>query len=75
MKRANYLDLNKLPVPGGWEKAGWYYAHPIPGNTIPNDDKELAREQGMVAVGLARQLRGSPGYNPSNPLIEFFPNN
>jgi uncharacterized protein RhaS with RHS repeats len=73
MPRANYLDVMNLPIPNGWEKAGWYYAHPIHGNLIPDDDKAVARDHNWVAVGLAPPIRGSPGYHPGQPLIEFYP--
>jgi hypothetical protein len=69
MKRANYLDIKHLPVPNGWTKAGWYYSHPVRGNTIPADDKELAPDYGYKVVGFAPNANRAVTY----PMIEFYP--
>lgn len=76
MREANYLVLHghdALPVPKGWEKVGLHYAHPIPGNTIPDDDKQVARDHGWTVVGAAPPLRPGAYYNVNNPMIEVYP--
>jgi RHS repeat-associated protein len=76
MRQANYLVLvgpGALPVPAGWTKIGWHYAHPVPGNTIPQPDKNVARDHGFVAVGAAPPLRRGAYYNPRIPMIEYYP--
>lgn len=76
MREANYIRVHGkgvLPVPAGWEKVGWHYAHPIPGNTIPADDKQVARDYRWTVVGAAPPLRRGAYYNVNNPMIEEYP--
>ena len=76
MREANYLVVHgrgALPVPQGWTQIGWHYAHVIPGNTIPADDKAVARYYHDSVVGAAPPLRRGAYYNPNNPMIEYYP--
>lgn len=76
MREANYLVVHgkgALPVPDGRTKIGWYYAHVIPGNTIPADDKAVARDYHYSVVGAAPPVKRGIYYNPNNPLIEYHP--
>jgi len=76
MREANYLVLygpGALPTPQGWTKIGWHYAHVIPGNTIPDDDKAVARDYRYIVGGAAPPLRRGAYYNPNNPMIEYYP--
>ncbi len=76
MRQANFLVLQgpgALPKPDGWTVIGWHYAHVIPGNTIPADDKAVARELNYSVVGAAPPPRRTVVYDPRVPMIEHYP--
>ena len=76
MRQANYFIVEgpgSPPVPRGWTKVGWHYAHPIPGNTIPLDDKKLAHAHGWSVAGAAPPLRRGAYYNPGIPIMDYYP--
>jgi RHS repeat-associated protein len=76
MREANFLVVHgpgSLPVPAGWTKNGWHYAHVIPGNTIPADDKAVARDHHYHVVGAAPPLKRTIYYNPGKPMVEYYP--
>jgi RHS repeat-associated protein len=70
MHRANFLQVGRLPIPDGWTRAGWYYSHPIRGDTISQFDKEVADQNHWVGVGFAPQVNRTL----TGPMIEFYPN-